>query len=124
MVSMQAMEAKGNAPDSELALSSEGNIYGTTTTGGASNLGVVFKILPTGHMTTVVSFKGTNGSQPMGGLTLGPDHQLCRVSGPVWVSGNTIRLLGPGTVNLTVLQAGNKDVLPARATQTFQVSKP
>jgi uncharacterized repeat protein (TIGR03803 family) len=48
---------------------SSDNLYGTTTFGGANQLGSVFKISKGGTETTVYSFTGgTNGQEPNGGL--------------------------------------------------------
>jgi uncharacterized repeat protein (TIGR03803 family) len=51
----------------------DGNLFGTTYSGGASNLGTVFEITKTagGYASTpitVVSFNGTNGALPYAGL--------------------------------------------------------
>ena len=51
----------------------DGNFYGTTDTGGASNNGTVFKITPTGTLTTVHSFNNFDGSAPYAGLIQAPD---------------------------------------------------
>jgi uncharacterized repeat protein (TIGR03803 family) len=45
-----------------------GNLYGTTVQGGASNLGVVFKLDSTGKVTILHSFGGLDGINPNGGL--------------------------------------------------------
>jgi uncharacterized repeat protein (TIGR03803 family) len=46
-----------------------GTLYGTTTTGGASNAGSVFSIAPSGTETLLYSFKGSpDGAQPYGTL--------------------------------------------------------
>jgi uncharacterized repeat protein (TIGR03803 family) len=47
-----------------------GDLYGTTSAGGASNQGVVFKMTPQGRLATLASFDGANGSGPNIGLTL------------------------------------------------------
>ncbi len=51
----------------------DGNYYGTSVTGGTNDLGTVFKITPSGTLTTIYSFDGTVGEYPFGGLTLGLD---------------------------------------------------
>ncbi len=51
----------------------DGQLYGTTVYGGASGLGSIFKITPSGHATALHSFSGTDGSYVWAGLTLGSD---------------------------------------------------
>ena len=55
----------------------DGNLYGTTSAGGAHSKGTVFKITPAGTLTTLYSFcSQTNcvdGSAPYAGLILGAD---------------------------------------------------
>jgi uncharacterized repeat protein (TIGR03803 family) len=50
----------------------DGNLYGTTYSGGANNSGTVFKITPTGTLTTLYSFCAQSGcpdgTHPTGGL--------------------------------------------------------
>ena len=62
--------------------SSDGNFYGTTTEGGKGNYddGTVFKVTPDGVLTTLVSFKGTNGTSPYGSLVQGNDGNLYGVT--------------------------------------------
>jgi len=65
----------GRYPDSGLTAGGDGNFYGTTTYGGANNLGTVFKITPEGVHTVLYSFKGGpgDGQYPASGLELGND---------------------------------------------------
>jgi uncharacterized repeat protein (TIGR03803 family) len=59
----------GSTPQGELLVSGS-YLYGTTSSGGANNLGTVFRIDPaSGQLTTLASFNGTNGSTPLTGLT-------------------------------------------------------
>lgn len=54
----------GASPMGGLIFDSAGNLYGTTLTGGTSELGNVFKLSPTGKITNLLSFNGANGAQP------------------------------------------------------------
>ena len=56
-----------------LAQGRDGNLYGTTDSGGTSGLGTVFKITPSGALTTIHNFTGLDGQNPDGGLILGTD---------------------------------------------------
>jgi uncharacterized repeat protein (TIGR03803 family) len=63
--------ADGAAPQSDLIMDSSGNFYGTTSQGGASNVGTVFKIAAGSHtVTTLASFNRTNGATPTTGLVM------------------------------------------------------
>ena len=66
----------GNVPKGPLILGSDGNYYGTTSTGGSSNVGTVFKLTPGGVLTTLVNFYGANGATPVGGLVQASDGTL------------------------------------------------
>jgi uncharacterized repeat protein (TIGR03803 family) len=62
----------GNNPQG-LTQGTDGNFYGVTFFGGSNEEGSVFKLTPTGVLTTLVSFNGSNGSGPVGTLTEGRD---------------------------------------------------
>jgi uncharacterized repeat protein (TIGR03803 family) len=56
-------------PKCNLVLDTAGNMYGTTFSGGAHNLGAVFVVTPTGAESVVYSFAGgADGSHPIAGL--------------------------------------------------------
>ena len=65
----------GSYPDSGLTAGPDGNFYGTTTYGGANNLGTVYKLTPAGVHTVLYSFTGGpgDGQYPASGLDLGSD---------------------------------------------------
>src|SRR5208282_489012 len=75
----------GNYPQAGLVLGTDGNFYGTTLEGGVSyycggqpestGCGTVFRITPSGTLTTLHSFDGTDGRQP-GALVQGTDGNL------------------------------------------------
>ncbi|HUR45443.1 MAG TPA: choice-of-anchor tandem repeat GloVer-containing protein, partial [Candidatus Saccharimonadales bacterium] len=117
---------EGAIPTAGLTLSSDGNFYGTTDSGGANGLGTVFRISPGGAYETLVSFDGFNdGSHPASALVEGPDgslygtttsggpgnqgtiFQLRVTSAPRITSqpANTIALVGE-TISLSVAVAG------------------
>jgi uncharacterized repeat protein (TIGR03803 family) len=52
---------------------SDGNFYGTTYAGGANGDGTVFKITPSGTLTTLYNFAGSDGVAPLAGLVQGSD---------------------------------------------------
>jgi uncharacterized repeat protein (TIGR03803 family) len=65
--------ANGNQPYASLVQTTNGDLYGTTFLGGANgNYGTVFKMPPSGTLTTIYSFCSqsgcTDGYQPVGGL--------------------------------------------------------
>lgn len=72
--------ADGSQPTVALIQASDGNLYGTTPSGGAKNAqGTVFKISPAGALTTLFSFaqdasgKFSDGTQPEAGLIQSSD---------------------------------------------------
>jgi uncharacterized repeat protein (TIGR03803 family) len=70
----------GAYPDGAVAQATDGNFYGTTSQGGANpcngnGCGTVFKITPSGALTTLLSFNGTDGDSPSA-LIQAPDGSL------------------------------------------------
>jgi len=63
----------GANPYAGLALGSDGNFYGTTTSGGTNNHGTIFQLTPGGAFTSLVSFNGTNGATPYAAPVQGAD---------------------------------------------------
>ncbi|HEX4049779.1 MAG TPA: choice-of-anchor tandem repeat GloVer-containing protein [Steroidobacteraceae bacterium] len=66
----------GVNPYAGLVTGGDGNFYGATYTGGASNDGTVYKITPSGTETIVHSFSGSDGANPKANLVLGSDGNL------------------------------------------------
>lgn len=58
----------GMSPYAGLIQATDGSLYGTTLEGGADDEGTVFKIAPSGSLTTLYSFDGGDGGNPYGGL--------------------------------------------------------
>jgi uncharacterized repeat protein (TIGR03803 family) len=64
-----ASPPRGAQPNAGVIRDSAGNLYGTTTFGGAANAGVVFKVNASGRQALLYSFTGgADGSQPRAGL--------------------------------------------------------
>jgi uncharacterized repeat protein (TIGR03803 family) len=68
---IHAINAQGS-----LLLAADGNMYGTTNSGGALNQGVVFKLTPTGVLAVLHSFDISDGANPEAGLVQGSDGKL------------------------------------------------
>lgn len=69
-------QAAGYTPSSPLIQATDGNFYGTTPNGGGTakpGFGTVFKITPTGTLTVLHSFNGTDGEKSLGALVQGTD---------------------------------------------------
>jgi uncharacterized repeat protein (TIGR03803 family) len=68
----------GANPEAGLTQGSDGNLYGNTYLGGASNLGTVFKLTPTGTETVLHSFAGgsSDGANPSANLIQSSDGNL------------------------------------------------
>ena len=76
----------GSGPQAGLVLGPDGSYYGTTSAGGAFGEGTIFRVTTNGNLSNIHCFSvtvwngltGTNydGTQPMTGLTVGPDGSL------------------------------------------------
>ena len=90
----------GYHPSADLTLSADGKtFYGTTTGGGANNDGTVFSVpVGGGALTTLFSFSGANGADPIGGLTLSADGKTLYGTTEYGGVGFTGSFSGDGTV--------------------------
>jgi uncharacterized repeat protein (TIGR03803 family) len=69
--------ADGQYPAAGLIVDNSGNLYGTTTEGGAAGDGTVFEVAAgSGTVTTLASFNGSNGAEPQGDLVLDSSGNL------------------------------------------------
>src|ERR1700678_3160319 len=76
---LASCDATNGAAPNGLVQGTDGNFYGTTIRGGATNpcpdggagCGTIFEISPEGALTTLQSFNGTNGAVPLAGLIQG-----------------------------------------------------
>ncbi|TXH05613.1 MAG: hypothetical protein E6R07_02050 [Nevskiaceae bacterium] len=67
--------ADGSYPYAGLTQGRDGNLYGTTLSGGANNAGTVYRLAPGGTPTTLYSFgaNNTDGASPYSALVQGSD---------------------------------------------------
>jgi uncharacterized repeat protein (TIGR03803 family) len=92
----------GDTPLSGLVQATNGDLYGTTETGGAYGDGTVFRITPGGALTTLYSFCSqsgcADGRDPVGGLVQARDGNLYGTT--VWggIVSSPDCLFGCGTV--------------------------
>ena len=59
-----------------LTQGANGNLFGTTVSGGASSYGVAYEITPAGRETTLQVFDFTNGGEPYAGMVQASDGTL------------------------------------------------
>src|SRR5882762_3330087 len=81
LVNCDTTNASSYAP---LTRGTDGSFYGTTTQG--KTYGTIFRMTPTGSMTTLHVFNNTDGSTPYGGLVLGSDGNFY---GTTWQGGTS-----------------------------------
>jgi uncharacterized repeat protein (TIGR03803 family) len=114
----------GENPPAALTLGNDGNFYGTTRAGGYTNLdggfgyGTVFKVTPTGVLTTLVSFANTNGGLPYSGLTLGNDGNFYGTTYYGGTNGNygtVFKVTTNGTLTMLVSFANTNGANPYAA---------
>jgi uncharacterized repeat protein (TIGR03803 family) len=71
----------GDDPEGGVTLGLDGNLYGTTKVGGKDGAGTIFKVTPTGTLTTLHSFtNSTDDSVPIYRVVLGQDGNFYGVS--------------------------------------------
>jgi uncharacterized repeat protein (TIGR03803 family) len=71
---------EGSAPWEGVIQASDGNFYGTTSGGGNSNYGTIYRVTPQGVATTIHYFDGADGEAPLGILVQGDDGSLYGVA--------------------------------------------
>lgn len=101
--------ANGDGPVAGLVEDSAGNFYGTTENGGAKGDGAVFEVSAGNNaLTILVSFNGSNGNSPVGGLIEDAAGNLYGTTENGGVTGNgTAFQVAPATGAVTTLVSFN-----------------
>ncbi len=104
----------GANPYAGLVEGSDGNFYGTTYAGGANGYGTVFKMTPTGTLTTLVSFNYVNGRRPQAALVQGSDGNFygTTAEGGVNGYGTVFRITSTGTLTTLVSFGSSAESFP------------
>jgi uncharacterized repeat protein (TIGR03803 family) len=104
----------GRKPYGGLVQGGDGNLYGTTSSGGASGMGTLFRITLTGGFTTLVAFNGTNGANPMAGLMRANDGNFYGTTfgGGPGRQGVLFRLSATGTLTVIASFSGANGAAP------------
>jgi uncharacterized repeat protein (TIGR03803 family) len=99
--------ADGGQPEGGLVQATNGNFYGATFDGGAntsdcedSGCGMIFEITPTGTLTVLHSFDGTDGQSPLGSLVQATDANFYGTTraGGANGSGTVFKITPTGTL--------------------------
>jgi uncharacterized repeat protein (TIGR03803 family) len=109
----------GGHPRGGLVQGSDGNLYGTTYSGGPFNDGILFRITTNGALTTLHSFTGaTDGANPQAGLVQGSDGSFygTTANGGQSGAGTVVRL--PNVLPLRVVKLSNNKLNLIWSTKT------
>jgi len=98
----------GGYPNAPVMIDAQGNLYGTTETGGNTDVcqsagcGVVFKISPSGKETVLHAFSGTDGADPLAGVVMDAKGNLFGTTngGGAHGSGVAYKLAANGRLNV------------------------
>jgi uncharacterized repeat protein (TIGR03803 family) len=81
-----SVSSEGGTPMASLVQATDGNFYGTTSSGGASGNGTVFKITPNGTLTVLHAFSYSGeGGMPRSGLVQATDGNFYGTTCPALV---------------------------------------
>jgi uncharacterized repeat protein (TIGR01451 family) len=120
----------GRNPRGALLQGSDGNFYGTTENGGASDYGTIFKMDPAGHVTTLHTFTPNvpnGGGHPWAGLIQAANGKLYGTTyfGGSENKGVVFRLdvgLPPRSADLTITKGASPDPVTAGNNVTYSIA--
>ncbi len=117
------VKGDGSQPLANLVQGADGSYYGTTSAGGASGDGIVFKFADNGVFTVVHAFSGGNGlsqdgATPFAPVTIGPDGTLYGTTHDGGSSGDgTVYKISPNGAEIVLhsFTGGNDGLYPIAA---------
>jgi uncharacterized protein (TIGR03437 family) len=102
LYSLTSTDGTGGGITGNLVQGTDGSFYGMSGSGGAPELGTIFKVSPGGTFTTIYTFAGQlpGGQAPSGGLTLGADGNFygTTVDGGTGGNGIIFKITPGGTI--------------------------
>jgi uncharacterized repeat protein (TIGR03803 family) len=112
----------GFYPLGALMQGTDGSLYGTTQYGGTNDVadggsGTIFRIETNGTLTTLVSFNGTNGANPVAALMQSPDGYFYGTTprGGAADNGTVFRMTASGRLTTLYSFRGSDGALPMAA---------
>ena len=101
-----------DGPASPLILATDGNLYGTTKQTGEAHRGTLFRMTPSGLLTTLHTFiGGDDGAEPVAALLQAADGYFYGTTsrGGAFDAGTVFRLAPGGQLNVLHAFAGSPD---------------
>jgi uncharacterized repeat protein (TIGR03803 family) len=86
----------GASPNPGVIVDPEGNLYGTTYGGGATGLGVVYRLDAAGSFSLLHTFTASDGAQPQAGVTRDSAGELFGTAGGGPANQGLVYRLDPG----------------------------
>ena len=114
-------------PHGKLLQDAEGNFYGTSTRGGGTARGTVFKLTPEGVETILHVFNQTDGQNPTAGLTIGADGAFYGVTptgGLQFGKGTIFRITADGQFTMLHAFTGGDGIRALRRATPRQRREP
>jgi uncharacterized repeat protein (TIGR03803 family) len=132
--SFSGYPSDGGHPYAPLLQGSDGNFYGTTYSGGTSNLGSAFRISPGSSFTNLYFFSGSDGGHPYAGVIQGSDGNFYGTTSAGGASTNcssgcgivfTLFVsLNPPANQISAIQLSDANIvitIPSVACETYQL---